>query len=89
MHRTFQPPATTRIGDPQVKPNAEAPGGALLLTIEEAAAVLRMSRSRVYDLIRVGELESLKIGWTRRVTRDACKAYVRRLLASEGGDPAA
>ena len=34
----------------------------VLLTAEEAAESLKVGRCKVYDLIRSGELESIKIG---------------------------
>jgi excisionase family DNA binding protein len=47
----------------------------LLLTVWEAAEVLSVSRSRVYELLYVEQLDSVKIGWSRRVVL----ASVRRL----------
>jgi excisionase family DNA binding protein len=79
-------------GSRPVKPNGTVyahHGESLLLTVEEAAALLRIGRSRVYDLIASGEIESVKIGGSRRVPRDAAEAYVRRLVAEQGADPAA
>jgi excisionase family DNA binding protein len=57
----------------------------LLLTPEEAADVLGLSRSTVYDLIRLNELASVKIGKARRVPVEACRAFVERL--AHGGVP--
>ena len=39
----------------------------LLLTIEEAAQVLRLSRRFVYDLVMTGQIKSIKLGRSRRV----------------------
>jgi excisionase family DNA binding protein len=47
----------------------------LLLTVREAADVLSVSRSRVYELIYAEQLDSVKIGRSRRVSL----ASVRRL----------
>jgi len=47
----------------------------LLLTVREAADVLSVSRSRVYELIYAEQLDSVKIGRSRRVSQ----ASVRRL----------
>lgn len=50
-----------------------------LLTVNEAAAALRLSRSTVYVLIRNGRLRSVKEGASRRVPAAAIGAYVRSL----------
>ena len=42
-----------------------------LLTVEEAADWLRVSRWSVYNLIRGGQLRTIKIGRRRLVTRAA------------------
>lgn len=57
----------------------------LMLTPEEAAAELRIGRSRVYDLIRRGELLSVMIGGSRRVVSDSVRAYVERLVSEQCG----
>jgi len=48
----------------------------LLLTVPEAAAVLRMSRAKLYELMRRGQV---LVGGSRRVPRTAVLAYVREL----------
>ncbi|MHA6784722.1 helix-turn-helix domain-containing protein [Pseudonocardia saturnea] len=55
-------------------------GGPLLYTVEEAAKILTISRWKVFDLIRVRELRSVKIGGLRRVPRSAIDEYIARLL---------
>lgn len=52
----------------------------VLLTAEEAADSLKIGRCKVYDLIRSGELESIKIGRLRRIPVDSLHAFARRLL---------
>lgn len=52
---------------------------ALLLTPEEAAQALRVGRSKVYDLMRSGQLRSVKIGGSRRVSAQALVEYVAAL----------
>ncbi len=51
----------------------------LLLTPEDAALQLSISRTRVYDLIRCGDLASVRIGRVRRIPVAALQAYVERL----------
>jgi excisionase family DNA binding protein len=53
----------------------------LLFTAEEAAALLSIGRSRAYDLIRIGRLTSIKIGRSRRVSREALADFVASLAA--------
>lgn len=51
----------------------------LLLTPEETAEVMGIGRSKVYELLREGALESVRIGGSRRVPTAAVEEYVRRL----------
>jgi excisionase family DNA binding protein len=50
-----------------------------LLTPEEAAQVLRVGRSKVYELMRTGELRSVKIGGSRRISAVALAEFVAQL----------
>jgi excisionase family DNA binding protein len=54
----------------------------VLLTIEEAARTLRISRTVVWQLIKSGELRSVKIGASRRVPVAAITDYTAALRAS-------
>lgn len=56
---------------------------ALLYTAEEAAELLKISRCKVYDLLRNHDLRSVKIGGSRRIPRGALEEYVARLLDVE------
>lgn len=51
----------------------------LLYRPEEAAAQLAVGRSRMYQLIATGAIESVQIGRSRRVSADALAAFVERL----------
>ena len=51
----------------------------LLLSPEEAAEMLGVGRSRVYDLMRKRELLSVRIGKSRRVPTAALLDYVKGL----------
>lgn len=55
----------------------------LLFTIEEAAEVLSVSRSTVYDLMRMRLLDTVLIGRSRRVPASALKDLVDRLREPE------
>jgi excisionase family DNA binding protein len=49
---------------------------------EQTASALSICRTKVYELIRTGELESVQIGASRRIPVEALKDYVRRLRMS-------
>jgi excisionase family DNA binding protein len=51
----------------------------LLLRPEEAAEVLSIGRSRLYELLGSGELASVRIGTSRRVPAQELVSYVERL----------
>lgn len=53
----------------------------VLLTAEEAADCLKVGRCKVYDLIRTGELQSIKIGRLRRIPVDAVREFASKILA--------
>lgn len=51
----------------------------LLLTPEEAARAIGLGRTKVYELLRAGVLESVQIGSARRVPVEALREFVERL----------
>lgn len=51
----------------------------LLLTVPEAAFAMKMGKSRVYQMVRKGEIKSVKIGKSRRLLKAAVDEYVARL----------
>ena len=55
----------------------------LLLSPEEAADALGLSRTTVYDLMRLRLLGSVKIGRRRLIPADACRDLVARLTAED------
>jgi excisionase family DNA binding protein len=65
-------------------PTVDLAANPLLLSIEESAAQLRIGRSRMFDLIRRGEVLSVKVGGSRRIPYDSLKDYVNRLVAEQG-----
>jgi excisionase family DNA binding protein len=52
----------------------------VVYTVEEAAQVLKISRWKVFDLIRANQLRSVKIGDLRRIPDTAIEEYITRLL---------
>ena len=55
----------------------------VLVTVEEAARRLSIGRTACYMLVLKGELQSVKIGRTRRVVVSSLEAYIQRLLDGE------
>jgi excisionase family DNA binding protein len=53
----------------------------MLLRPEEVARSLAIGRTAVFELIRTGELRSVKIGKSRRIPADAVVEYVAGLSA--------
>jgi excisionase family DNA binding protein len=51
----------------------------LLLTSTEAAEALGIGRSKLYELMRAGVVESVLIGTARRIPADAVETYIHRL----------
>jgi excisionase family DNA binding protein len=68
------PPGHNNHGAFQGKPI----NGSLLLTVSEAAATLRISRSSIYRLFEAGELAWVQIGASRRLT----SAEIHRFIAA-------
>jgi excisionase family DNA binding protein len=52
----------------------------VVYTVEEAAQVLKISRWKVFDLIRTNQLRSVKIGGLRRIPQVAIHEYIARLM---------
>ncbi|MFG2903953.1 helix-turn-helix domain-containing protein [Kitasatospora sp. NPDC048286] len=50
----------------------------VLLTAEEAAKMLRIGRSTLYQLLAERELASIKIGRSRRIRPADVEAYIER-----------
>ncbi|MGH8972791.1 MAG: helix-turn-helix domain-containing protein [Acidimicrobiia bacterium] len=55
----------------------------LLLSIQEAGRALGIGRSKMYELIAAGELETVHIGRAVRVPVDAIEEFVARLRSGE------
>ena len=57
----------------------------LLLTPEYAAELLGVGRTKLYELLRTGAIESVRIGPARRTPADALHDYVTRLREDASG----
>jgi excisionase family DNA binding protein len=51
----------------------------LLYSVTEAASVLSLGRTKVYELVRTGVIRSVRIDGSRRIKADDLRAYVARL----------
>lgn len=77
------------VDDPVPAVSRETPLASLLLTVTEAAALLRIGRSKTYELIAEGHIEIVHIGRSVRVPRSAVDAFVSHLRKSgDRYDPA-
>lgn len=54
----------------------------LMLTPEEAAEALGVGRSTLYDLLRLQEIPSVKIGRSRRIPVSALRDFADRLATA-------
>jgi excisionase family DNA binding protein len=60
-----------------------------LYTIEEAATMLRLGRTKVFDLLRDGRLRSVREGRARRIPPRAIAEYIALLEHEEAERTAA
>lgn len=51
----------------------------LLLTIADTGPKIGVGRTKVYELIEAGEIETVRIGRRRLVVAESIDAYVERL----------
>lgn len=74
----------SRLGAPRAQ---GAPGGhtdigihvRLLYRVEEAAEILALGRSTVYELLATGQLKSIKVGRACRITASELDRFVEEL----------
>jgi|GEM_PF-2774114 len=57
------------------------PPEALLYTAVGIASMLRISRSRIYELMASGDLPRLRIKGSTRISRRSIDGYIDRLMA--------
>jgi excisionase family DNA binding protein len=60
-----------------------------LLTVDEVAAKLRVSAPTVWRRIYSGDIESVKVGRSRRIPPAAVAAYIRGLRETQAETPRA
>lgn len=60
----------------------------LLMTVTEAAALVGISRARLYELLASGQVPSIKLGRSRRIALADLEAFVAALRADQLGQHA-
>lgn len=55
----------------------------LLLSVEAAAGVLRLGRTRTYELVMTKRIENVKVGRHRLVVRTSLLDFVQKLLLEQ------
>jgi excisionase family DNA binding protein len=55
-------------------------GVPLLMTVEEAAELLRLGRTRMYELVMSGRIVSVKVGRRRLIPRKSLEEFVESLI---------
>jgi excisionase family DNA binding protein len=55
----------------------------LLIRIEEAARILSLSRSTIYEMMDRGDLPSVRCGTARRIPLAALRAWVERQVTCD------
>jgi excisionase family DNA binding protein len=53
------------------------------LTVPEAAEALAISRSKLYELLAVGVIASVRIDGSRRIPLSALESYVTKLIRDQ------
>lgn len=62
---------------------ADDDGPRVLLTVEAAAERLSISRTRMYALLKSGDVTSVRVGRLRRIPVSALGAFTARLTATQ------
>ena len=55
----------------------------LVFSVEAAGELLSLSRTRMFALIKSGEIRSIRVGRLRRIPADALAEYVAHIVAAQ------
>jgi excisionase family DNA binding protein len=58
----------------------------LLVSVEDAAGLLGIGRTTLYELIRQGDVRPIRIGRCVRIPQRELEAFVERLVGESRGD---
>jgi excisionase family DNA binding protein len=72
------------VEDPSRQTTRAASGEPLLVTVREAARLLALGRSTVYELIAAGQLPTIHIGRSVRIRVDDLRALIDREDRADG-----
>ena len=61
----------------------------ILFSVSEAAGMMGLGRSLVYQLVMRGDLDSIKLGRARRIPAKALSEYIQRLQSEQNSEEAA
>ena len=64
--------------------DAPSAGTRLLYSVEEAAQLLGIGRTFMFELVAAGHVASFKIGKLRKISRRALDDYIAHLAEDEG-----
>jgi excisionase family DNA binding protein len=67
-------------------PKLDENGAALLISVEEAASILGIGRTLMFELMMQGKVSSVKIGRRRLVVRQELDEFVRELSISQNSN---
>ena len=73
---------TSFLIDPSTKIRAKSPE-ALVVKPGQACILLNCGRTRLYELLAAGELDSFRDGRARKITVASIHGYIERRLAAE------
>jgi excisionase family DNA binding protein len=71
--------------DTSASTEASTPQPRVLLSAEAAAEQLSISRTRMYQMLKSGEIASVKVGRLRRIPAEALTNYLQRLTSEQYG----
>ena len=56
----------------------------LIMKVEDLMPILLIGRNTAYDLVRSGEIQSIRVGRQIRISRDALIAFLENNLNADG-----
>ncbi len=74
------PPPSPVGGESDAQTSSSTP---LLLTVRQVEATLQLGRTRTYELLRSGQLPTLRVGRLIRVSRVALEEWIARQVAAD------